>query len=107
MLVRMRIRIGAGLLLVLAAAGCSAEIGASNQVSTDELSEQVSTTLTEQVGREPESVDCPDPLDAEEGAEVRCTFADSGTSYGVTVTVNKVSDDNVMLGVELDEEPDG
>lgn len=105
---RMRSRLtataAAAALAVLALAGCSVSVG-SDAVPTDELEQQVSTVLEQQVGRAPEQIDCPDELDAEVGAETRCTLTDSGESYGVTVTADEVQDDRVQMTVEVDQEP--
>ncbi|WP_188079025.1 DUF4333 domain-containing protein [Actinotalea subterranea] len=90
--------------LALTLTACSVSVGGS-QVSSDELAEKVSAVLAETVGRAPELVECPDPLKAEAGAEVRCTLTDSGESYGVTVTATDVVDDEVAIDVEVDAEP--
>lgn len=101
---RLTTTVPAALLLTLALAGCSVSVG-DKQVSTEELAEQVSTVLAETVGRAPELVECPDPLDAEVGAEVRCTLTDSGETYGISVTATEVADDEVSIDVQVDEEP--
>lgn len=94
----------AALLLTLALTGCSASVGGS-QVSSEELAAQVSTVLAETVGRAPELVECPDPLEAEVGAEVRCTLTDGGETYGISVTATEVAGDQVSIDVQVDEEP--
>lgn len=94
--------IPATLLLVLAA--CSASVGGS-QVSSDDLADQVSTKLAELVGRAPEKVECPDPLEAKVGAEVRCSLTDSGETYGISVTATEVDGDTVSFDIQVDEEP--
>lgn len=94
----------AALLLTLALTGCSFSVGGT-RVSSDELAAQVSALLAETVGRAPEVVECPDPLDAEVGAEVRCTLTDGGETYGITVTATEVSGDEVAIDVQVDEEP--
>ena len=52
---------------------------------------------------------CPDDLEAEVGAETRCTLTagDDPTEYGVTVTVTSVEDDTANFDVEVDEHPSG
>ena len=96
----------AAALLALALTGCSAAAGDAS-VPTDTLTDQVSALLEQQVGRAPEQVDCPDPLPAEVGAEVRCTLTDGGVSYGLTVTADEVDGTEVTMGVLVDEEPVG
>ena len=72
----------------------------------DDLEEQISTKLTEQVGTEPKDVTCEDPLPAEEGEEVTCTLtAPDDTEYGVTVTTSSVDGDNVEFDIQVDDEP--
>ena len=89
----------AGSLLIFTGCGQS-------EVSTDDLEEQISTKLTEQVGTEPKDVTCEDPLPAEEGEEVTCTLtAPDDTEYGVTVTTSSVDGDNVEFDIQVDDEP--
>lgn len=94
----------AALVPVLAAAAL-ALTACGTEVPADELSEQVTSSLAEQVGQEPDAVDCPDPLPAEVGSEVRCTLTDGGTSYGVTVTSAGEQDGEVSFEVLVDEQP--
>ena len=74
-------------------------------VDGEELAESVSTELGKQVGQEPDEVVCPDDLDAEVGAETRCTLTHEGTSYGVTVTATEVDGSDVNFDIQVDEEP--
>jgi hypothetical protein len=92
----------AGALLVLSVGACS--LSGSGSVGTEDLEEQVSATLAEQVGQAPDEVDCPDALDAEEGAEVRCVLTSGGSSIGLTVTATAVDGDDVTLGIQVDDE---
>lgn len=81
-----------------------AACGTPEEVSTDTLESEVSTQLEQQVGRAPESVDCPDPLPAEVGATVRCVFtAPNGTRVGLTIQAQETGDDGVRFGLVLDE----
>jgi hypothetical protein len=103
----MKIRLG-GLLLVstLALSSCSFEASVGkDQVESDELSTQVSNLIEQEVGRAPDSVDCPNPLDAEVGAEVRCTLTDGDTKLGVTVAAKEVKDERVILDIQVDNKP--
>jgi hypothetical protein len=74
-------------------------------VDGDELAESVKTELGKEVGQEPDEVDCPDDLEAEVGAETRCTLTHEGASYGVTVTATEVDGSDVNFDIEVDEEP--
>lgn len=87
------------------AAAALALTACSSEVPADELSEQVKSSLAEQVGQEPDEVDCPDPLPAEEGSEVTCTLTHGGTSYGVTVTSTGEQDGQIGFEALVDEQP--
>ncbi|SJM58221.1 DUF4333 domain-containing protein [Gulosibacter sp. 10] len=94
-------------LAVLLGAVALALVGCSSSVSADDLADEVKSALTEQVGIEPDSVECPDPLPAEEGSEVRCTLTHEGTSFGVTVTSKGETDGNIEFDIQVDETPEG
>lgn len=89
----------AGSLLVLSGCGGQAE------VSTDDLEEQITTQLTEQVGQAPDDVTCEDPLPAEEGEQVRCSLTAGESTYGIDVTASEVDGDNVRFDIQVDDEP--
>ncbi|WP_084436031.1 DUF4333 domain-containing protein [Aldersonia kunmingensis] len=93
----LRILATAGCVVALSApvlAGCSAEVSIGDKtVDKDKVAEQVSTQLAEQVGTTPESVDCPEDLDAKVGATLTCTLTHEGESYNVDVTVTSVDED--------------
>lgn len=94
------------LLVLLTTSACSASVSVGrSQVPTDQLEVKVSDALEQAVGRAPESVDCPDPLPAEEGAEVRCTLTDGGQSLGLTASARAVDGEDVDIWVEVDEVP--
>jgi predicted secreted protein len=84
------------------ASGCGA-----SSVNASDLEEQVSSELENQVGQAPDSVDCPDDLDAEVGAEVRCTLNDGDQSYGVSVNVTEVDGTDVRFDIAVDDQPEG
>jgi len=94
----------AAALLVLSVSACSVSVGGTGSVDSEELEKQVTTELTEQVGQKPDDVDCPDALQAEEGAEVRCVLTAGGSSIGLTVTAKAVDGDDVTLGIQVDDE---
>ena len=84
-------------------AACGAEA-----VSADDVADQAADALEAQAGVRPD-ISCPEDLDAEVGAETRCTLTAGGdpTEYGVTVTVTSVDDDRPTLQVRVDEDPLG
>jgi hypothetical protein len=75
-------------------------------VTAEETANKAEDALEEQIGTRPD-ISCPDDLEAEEGAETRCTLTagDDPTEYGVTVTVTSVEGDTVNFDVEVDSEP--
>ncbi|MFF1531131.1 DUF4333 domain-containing protein [Cellulomonas sp. NPDC058312] len=93
----------AAALLVLSVGACSVSVG-SAAVAPDDLEQQVGARLAEQVGQEPDAVDCPDALEAKEGAEVRCVLTSGGSSIGLTVTATAVDGDDVSLGIQVDDD---
>jgi Domain of unknown function (DUF4333) len=62
--------------------------------------------LEEQAGLRPD-ITCLDDLEAEIGAEGRCTLTVGGDpeKYGVTVTVTSVEGDTANFDVQVDEQP--
>jgi hypothetical protein len=90
----------ASVALILGATACG-----SGSVSTADLEAEVATQLETVVGQAPDSVDCPDELPAEVGAEVRCTLTSDATTFGLTLTVTSVEDDQALFDVVVDDEP--
>jgi hypothetical protein len=77
-------------------------------LAAEDAAEKAEDALEGQIGTRPE-ISCPDDLEAEVGAETRCTLTAGGdpTEYGVTITVTSVEGDTVNFDVEVDEEPSG
>ncbi len=50
-------------------------------VDKNQVAQRISEKLTQQVGRKPDSVTCPDNLKGTEGATLRCELTDNGTKY--------------------------
>ena len=90
---------------IATAAGCSFSAGTKVSVDKDELAKEISAQLTEQSGRAPETVECPDDLEGEVGATTRCTLNDDGTTYGVDVNVTKVEGTDVEFDFTFDDKP--
>ena len=93
------------LVAVLPALGLTACTGT---LASDDVATQAEDALEERVGARPDIV-CPDDLDAEVGAETRCTLTagDDPTEYGVTVTVTAVDEGEAAFDVEVDGQPRG
>lgn len=87
---------------VLLLGGCG-----SSTVAGEDLAEQVSSQLAEQVGQEPDSVDCPEDLDAEEGATTSCTLTAGEATYDVAIEVTSVDDDQVSFDIAVADQPQG
>jgi len=88
--------------LILGVTACG-----SGSVSTGDLEKEVAAQLEATVGQVPDSVDCPDELPAEVGAEVRCTLTSDDVTFGLTVTVSSVEGDSVLFEFAVDDEPQG
>lgn len=89
------------LFVAAAASACSFEASVGGDVSGDKLAPVVSDRLAEQVGERPDSVECPDKLEAEKGATTRCTLEAQGSTYDVLVTTTGVKDGNVSFDIEV------
>lgn len=90
---------------VATAVACSFSAGSSVSVDKNDLAKEISAQLEKQVGRAPESVDCPDDLKGEVGATTRCTLNDAGETYGVDVNVTKVEGADVKFDLKVDDQP--
>jgi hypothetical protein len=81
--------------LVLALAGCGEDAIAADDVEStavDEFSQQF----------EVQSVDCPDDLPAEVGAEITCVLVDgAGGEFEMTATVTSVDGDRADFDLEI------
>ena len=87
--------------LLFGLAACGSDV-----VTAEETAAKAEDALEEQIGTRPD-ISCPDDLEAEEGAETRCTLTagEDPTEYGVTVTVTSVEGATVNFDVEVDSEP--
>ena len=87
--------------LVLGLGACGA-----GSLPPDEVATGAEEALEKQAGVRTD-VSCPGELDAEVGAEARCTVSVEGdpAEYGVTVTVTSVNGDTANFDVTVDEEP--
>ena len=71
-----------------------------------DVADAAADALETRLGFRPE-VRCPDDLQAEVGAETRCTASVDGQTYGATVTVTSVDDDGAQLDVRVDRRSPG
>lgn len=71
------------------------------KVSTYEMETSIRGDYLNDQGHIPDAVTCPDPLDVEVGASVRCTVSDHGASFPTTVTVIGVQGSNVTYNVSI------
>ncbi len=87
-----------GAVLLLSACGTST-------VDQGDLEDQVKSSLTESVGQAPKDIDCPDELEAEEGATTTCVLtADDDSTIDVEVEVSGVDGDRVDLDIQVADE---
>ncbi len=91
--------------LTATAAACSFSAGTGVSVDKDELAKAIAAQYFEQVGRAPESVECPDDLEGDVGATMRCTLDADGLTYGVEVNVTEVKGTDVIFDLALDDQP--
>ena len=72
-------------------------------VDKDQVASVISDKLTQQVGKKPDSVTCPDNLKGVEGATLRCQLTDNGEKYGISVTVTNVDAGDVNFDFKVDD----
>lgn len=85
---------------LLAFAGCG---DSTPQVQQDDLEQEISSQLEEEVGQAPDDISCPGDLDGTEGEEMRCTLTAGADELGLTVTVTSVDGDDVKFDIQVDE----
>jgi len=74
-------------------------------VDKNQVANTISDKLTEQAGRKPDSVTCPDNLKGAEGATLRCQLTDGNQKFGVSVTVTDVDAGTVNFNIQVDDQP--
>jgi Domain of unknown function (DUF4333) len=77
-------------------------------LSADEVATGAEDALEAEVGQRPD-VTCPEDLEAEVGAEMRCTLTAEGLEgeYGVTVRISEVEGETASFDVQVDDAPQG
>jgi hypothetical protein len=80
----------------------------TSTLSADEVATKAEDALEEQIGVRPD-ISCPEDVEAEVGAETRCTLTggDDPTEYGVSIKVTEVEGDNAKFDIQVDEKPQG
>ncbi len=82
--------LGVVLLLIT---GCSGSVGIGDKViDKSEVEQGASDALAKIVGQAPDTVTCPDDLDAKVGATERCTLTAGKDELGMTVTVKSLDE---------------
>lgn len=101
------IAVVASAVALLAGAACSASVttGGSKGISGPALAKDISERVTEISDSEPESVDCPDRLDAKVGATTTCEMVQEGVRVTMTIKATKVAEDQKTLGFSWEIEP--
>jgi hypothetical protein len=75
-------------------------------VDKNQVAGIISDKLTQQLGRKPDAVTCPDNLKGVEGAALRCQLSDRGQKYGVAVIVTNVDAGEVNFDFKVDDHPE-
>lgn len=86
--------------------GDQAKFDMVNTIDKDQVASSISDQLTQQFGRKPDALTCPENLKGTTGATLRCEVTDQGQKYGLTVTVNSVDGSDVNYGFKVDEQPE-
>ena len=74
-------------------------------IGREELAQNVSDQLSQQLGRPPELLNCPNDLPAVLGTKVTCYLHDGPDVFDVVVTVTSVDGDNVLFDVDVAPQP--
>lgn len=96
-IVRTLVVSGAAAGLVASAAACSCSVGTSHSVSKGDVAKQITAKMTDAQGNKPESVTCPNDLDAKVGSQLNCTMKIKDVDYNVNVTVTSVNGSDVKF----------
>jgi hypothetical protein len=90
-------------LLLLGPVACGSDV-----IRAASVADGAEQALEEQLGLRPE-VSCPDDVAATVGATARCTAQPPGeaTTYGVTVTVTEIEDEEAVYAVTVDDDAAG
>lgn len=98
---------GAPAALVCAVACAVLLVGCSSPktVSSADAAQQISDVLEDKTGQRPDDVTCPEDLEAELGATMRCELTDGEATYGVTITITDVTDGAATFDIQVDSEP--
>ncbi|HYZ68168.1 MAG TPA: DUF4333 domain-containing protein [Mycobacterium sp.] len=73
-------------------------------VNKDDIANEIGDQMAEQFGGKP-SVTCPDNLNGDVGATLRCQLQAGDATYGVTVTVTSVDGGSVKHTFKVDDRP--
>ena len=86
--------------------GSHVEFDMAETVDKNQVASQISDQLTQQVGKKPDSVTCPDNLKGVVGATLRCQLTDGSDKYGIAVTVTSVDAGDVNFNFKVDDHPE-
>src|SRR3954468_16598253 len=76
-----------------------------NVISKDEVEKQATTVITQEVGKSPKSIVCPDDLKAEVGATMKCELtAGDESKLDVNIKVTSAEDGKARFDVEVGRE---
>lgn len=88
---------------VLLATGCSVT---TSSIEREELEQEISTQLEDEVGVAPDDVECPEDLDSEVGATVVCVLTAGEDELDVTVEVTSVEDGRALFDIAVEDPAD-
>jgi DNA-binding IclR family transcriptional regulator len=88
-------------LAVLTAGGLVLLAGCASTVNQTDVEEQISSEVTEALGKGPDTVECPGDLEAKVDATMDCTVMVGTEELPLTVTVTKVDGKDVNFDIEL------
>ena len=81
-------------------------VACGGSLPAGDVADAAADALETELGFRPD-VRCPDDLQADVGAETRCTATVDGQTYGATVTVTSVDGDAATFDVRVDRRSPG
>jgi Domain of unknown function (DUF4333) len=96
-IVRTLLAAGAAAGLMATAGACSCSVSSKATVSKGDVANQITSKLTDAAGNKPDSVSCPDDLQAKVGAQQNCTMKVKDQTFNVNVTVTSVNGNDVKF----------
>lgn len=85
----------------MATTACSASFHIGGSMDKEDVERQLSRSLEDQTGTKPDKVNCPDDLEGEKGATMKCVLESGGDKLPIMVTVTDVDGSDLTFHYEV------